>query len=122
VAEGVVLHVRALDGEFVSRAAAAPPVFDDPRSYNVRMRSADLSIDAASLTTLLRGALSARPSPLHDVTIVIEEGSLKASGHLHKGVTVPFSMTAIPSATADGRLRLHATKIKAVGVPVKGLL
>jgi hypothetical protein len=122
VAEAVVLHVRSLDGEFVSRSANAPPVFDDPRSYSVRMRSAEISVDAASLTSLLRGALSARPSPLRDVTVVIEEGAFKASGHLHKGVTVPFSMTATPSATSDGRLRLHATKIKAVGVPVKGLL
>src|SRR6188474_1980518 len=64
VAEGVVLHVRALDGEFVSRSANAPPVFDDPSSYNVRLRSAEISVDAASLTSLLRGALSARPSPL----------------------------------------------------------
>ena len=43
-------------------------------------------------------------------------------GKLQKGVAVPFSMTAAVSAAADGSMRLHAEKLKAVGVPVKGLL
>lgn len=122
VADGVVLNVRALDGEFVSRSHATPPVFDDPLSYSVRMRAADLSIDGASLTNLLRSSLAARSSPLRDVTVRIEDGALKANGKLHKGVSVPFSMSASVSATSDGMLRLHAAKLKAVGVPVKGLL
>jgi len=122
VADGVVLHIRALDGEFVSRSAANPPVFDDPASYVVRMRAADLSMDGASLTSLLRQSLSARPSPLRDVTVRIEEGILKANGKLQKGVAVPFSMSASVSPTRDGMLRLHAEKLKAIGVPVKGLL
>ena len=122
IAEGVVLQVRTLDGEFVSRSRTNPPVFDDPQSYIVRMRSADLSLDAASLTALLRASLANRPSPLRDVTVTIERGLLEARGKLHKGVTVPFTMTASVSATPDGMLRLHATKLKAAGVPVKGLL
>src|SRR5262249_2908541 len=35
---------------------------------------------------------------------------------------VPFTMTATVSATPEGLLRLHAEKLKAVGVSVKGLL
>jgi hypothetical protein len=31
-------------------------------------------------------------------------------------------MVATVSAAADGSMRLHATKMKAIGVPVKGLL
>jgi hypothetical protein len=122
VADDVVLHVRALDGEFVSRSPTQPPIFDDPRSYVVRMRTADLSLDSASLTNLLRTSLAARPSPLSDVTVQIENGALKANGKLRKGVSIPFSMTASVAATSDGMLRLHASKLKAVGVPIKGLL
>jgi hypothetical protein len=121
VADGAVLQVRALDGELVSRSAQ-PPIFDDPQSYTLRMRAADLSIDAGSLTNLLRASLAKQPSPLSDVTVRIEEGAIKASGKLHKGVTVPFSMTASVAPTSDGLLRLHANKLKAAGVPVKGLL
>ena len=122
VADGVVLNVRTLDGEFVSRSAVRPPVFDDPGSYVVRMRSADLSIDGASLTQLLRLALADRPSPLRQVTVRIENGMVKADGKLQKGVAVPFSMSASVSASSDGMLRLHAARLKAAGVPVKGLL
>ena len=122
LADGVVLNVVTLDGEFVSRSASEPPIFDDPNSYTLRMKDADASLDAASLTTLMKQTLSRYPSPLSDVTLTIEEGRVGAKGKLHKGVTVPFSMTATVAATPDGMLRLHAEKIKAAGVSVKGLL
>jgi hypothetical protein len=121
VADGVVLDVRALDGEFVSRSDTQPPIFDDPRSYTLRVTSADMQLDAASLTSLFRHSQASRPSPLSDVKITIDGSDLRASGKLKKGLTVPFSMTATVAASPDGLLRLHATKLKAVGVPVKGL-
>lgn len=122
VADGVVLDVKKLDGEFVSHSKTAPPVFDDPNSYTMRLRAADLTMDGASLTNLLEQGLATKKSPLSDVKITIENGQLKASGKLQKVVKVPFSMTATVSAAPDGSMRLHATKLKAVGVPVKGLL
>jgi hypothetical protein len=122
VAEGVVLEVRTLDGEFISHSRVDPPIFDDPKSYTLRLRTADLGMDGASLTNLLQQALKAHPSPLRDVRVTIENGELHAAGKLQKGVPVPFSMTATVSAAPDGSMRLHATKLKAVGVPVKGLL
>jgi hypothetical protein len=117
VAEGVVLEVRTLDGEFISHSKVDPPIFDDPASYTLKMRSADLSLDAASLTNLLQLGLKARPSPLRDVKVTFENGELHASGKLKKGVEVPFSMVATVSAAPDGSMRLHATKMKAIGVP-----
>jgi hypothetical protein len=122
LADGVILDVRTLDGEFISRSRTEPPIFDDPGSYTLRMRAASVSLDAASLTNMLRLGLASHPSPLKDVTVRIENGALHAKGKLQKSVAVPFSMTAAVSATADGMLRLHSTKLKAVGVPVKGLL
>ena len=122
VADGVILNIRTLDGEFVSRSGSEPPIFDDPASYTLRMRAASLSIDAGSLTNMLKQGLASRPSPLKDVTVTIENGELHAKGKLQKGVSVPFSMIAAVSATPDGMMRLHATTLKAVGVPVKGLL
>ena len=122
LADGVILDVRTLDGEFVSRSRTEPPVFDDPGSYTLRMRAASVSMNGASLTNMIRQGLASRPSPLKDVTITIENGELRAKGKLQKGITVPFAMTAAVSATPDGMMRLHSTKLKAVGVPVKGLL
>ena len=123
VADGVVLNVQSLKGEFISHTPGQPPVFDDPRSYTLRLQSAELSMDAASLTTLLRReALGSRASPIRDAEVTIESGALRVRGRLRKGITVPFSMTAAVSAAGDGSMRLHATKLKAVGIPVKGLL
>jgi hypothetical protein len=123
VADGVVLNVRVLDGEFVGRMRGVPPTFDDPQSHSLRLRSADLAMDAASLTNLLAQQLRAFPaSSIRDVRVTIENGALHVRGKVKKGLTVPFSMVAEISAAADGTMRLHATKLKAVGVPVKGLL
>jgi hypothetical protein len=123
VADGVVLAVRSLDGELVSRVPGQPPVFDDPRSYTLRLRAADLAMDAASLTRLLEQQMSdVKDAPIRDVRVTILDGVMGAKGKLHKGVWVPFAMTAEVSAAPDGSLRLHATKLKAVGIPVKGLL
>jgi len=122
VVDGVVLQVKTLDGEFVSRRRALPPIFDDPNSYTLRLKSAEMSIDSASLTTLLQQALASHPSPLRDVRVAIEADHLHTTGKIQKGAPVPFTMDAAVSVTADGWMRLHATKLNAVGVPVKGLL
>jgi hypothetical protein len=122
ISDDIILQIRALDGEFVSRLRARPPIFDDPNSYTLRLKSADIAMDAASLTNMLRDALTAHPTQLRDVKIAIEGDHLHTSGRIQKGAPVPFTMEAAVSVTSDGWLRLHATKINAVGVPVKGIL
>ncbi|PYR57073.1 MAG: hypothetical protein DMF85_14790 [Acidobacteria bacterium] len=123
VADGVVLQVASLDGEFVSRVASTPPVFDDPRSYTLKLRDADITMDAEALTNLLRQRAFASPkSPVHDVDVRIEGNAMRVKGKLRKGIDVPFSMTAEVSTTPEGLMRLHGASLKTAGVPVKGLL
>jgi hypothetical protein len=121
VAESIVLDVRTLDGELDGHTPGVPPIFDDPTSYTMRLKSAEMSIDGPNLTALM-GLVFTGSSPVKRVKITIEEGLIKQSGTLHKGVDVPFSMKTSVSATPDGRLRLHATSLKAGGIPVKGML
>ncbi len=121
VAEGIVLSVRSLDGQLDGRSASTPPVFDDPSSYTLRIQTAEISMEAASLTALMRRVF-APPSPLTDLQIAIEQGEIVQRGKLRKGIDVPFTMRTTVTPTADGRIRLHAKSLKAVGVPVKGLL
>jgi hypothetical protein len=121
VADGIVLAVRSLDGELAGRSASAPPVFDDPSSYVLRIQSAEIAMDANSLTALMR-TVFAPPSPVKDLEIRIEGGEIVQKGKMRKGLDVPFTMKTAVSPTADGRIRLHATSLKAIGVPVKGLL
>jgi hypothetical protein len=121
--EGVVLRVTTLEGEFISRAPGVPPVFDDPTSYVLRLQAADLSMDARSLSALLNEQVfRGSKAPVKDLQLTIVDGAVKAKGKLHRGVDIPFSMTATVAATPDGRVRLHSTGIKAIGIPVKGML
>jgi len=77
IADDVILQVRTLDGEFISRQRARPPIFDDPNSYTLRLKSAEIAMDGASLTNMLREAMTAHPTQLRDVKIAIE------GDHLH---------------------------------------
>ena len=121
--EGIVLAISRLRGVMVSRSAGTPPVFDDSNSYVLRLQTATMSMDVASLQNLMnRYVFAYQGSPLKDLTVQVEDGRLKMKGKLHKGVDVPFSTTATVSTTQDGRLRLHAESMKAMGVPAKGLL
>jgi hypothetical protein len=121
----------AIVGAMLAVLAAMPaprpadaPIHCGVEMRNVRLHVADgVVLDPASLTTLLsRHAFAGPASPIRDVRVTIENGALHVRGKLHKGVTVPFSMVAAVSAAQDGSMRLHAEKLKAVGVPVKGLL
>ncbi len=121
VAEGVILRVRTLDGELVSSKAGSPPIFDDPTSYTMRLSAADVSMDAASLTAMLARVFTGS-SPVKDLKLSIVDGQIVQTGKLRKGVDVPFSMKTSVAPTPEGRIRLHATSLKAVGIPVKGML
>jgi hypothetical protein len=47
---------------------------------------------------------------------------LKVQGKLHSTGNLPFEMTAIPSVTPRGSIRLSAKSIKALHLPVKSLM
>jgi hypothetical protein len=122
VDDGIVLNVRRLRGEMVSKTQE-PPVFDDPRSYVLHVFTGDLGMDMTSLTNLMnRHVFAYENAPLKDISVEIDEGKLKQKGKLHKGVWVRFSMKATPSATPDGRLLLHTESVSALGIPSTKLL
>jgi hypothetical protein len=107
----------------ISKSPDRPPIFDDQRSYTLRLFSAELSMDMASLQSLLnRHVFAYEGSPLSDLTVRTQADRLLMKGKLRKGVAVPITATASVSATADGLLRLHVESMKALGVPAKGLL
>ena len=121
--EGIVLQIARLHGTMVSRDAGQPPVFDDQRSYVLRVDTADIAMETASLSTLMnRHVFGAKGSPLSDLTATAREGRIALEGKLHKGLTVPFSAKAAVGVTPDGRLQLHLESLKTAGVPAKGLM
>lgn len=123
VADGIVLDIAYLRGEMVSRTPGQPPVFDDQRSYVLRVQSADAAMDMSSLTNLMNEHIfHYEGAPLTDITVESDEGQLKLNAKLHKGVTIPISMKADVTTTPDGRMRLKTEKVSALSIPARKLM
>jgi hypothetical protein len=113
---GVELHVRTLSGQLVSATAGKPPVFDDVNSYVLEIDSARVSMTPESLTSLMNNVVFADArAPIRKLKIAVEGAELQSTGVLEKGVGVPFTMRARVDVTADGRIRMHPTSMKAAG-------
>lgn len=122
MAGGVTMDVARLRGTMISRTAA-PPVFDDQRSYVLEVDTASLSMSLESVQALMNNHVFAAPgAPLKDIKVTVDGDRLKMSGKLHKGIAVPFSTKASVKASEDGRLQFHTESMKALGIPAKGLL
>ncbi len=65
---------------------------------------------------------AAADAPIKNVSIQSNGNTLMVKGKLHQKGNVAFETVGTLSATADGRVRLHAEKVKAAHLPVKGLL
>jgi hypothetical protein len=120
---GIVLEVRHLQGALVARRPELPPVFDDVGSYSLRIDAGEVAMTPASMTALLNTRVfNYDGAPLSDVEVSIEDGHVKQKGTLRKGIPVPFTILADIAATKDGRIRLRPVSVKAVGMPVDGLM
>lgn len=122
VDDQVVLEVRRLRGEMLRTEEGAPPYFDEPSSFELRIFDAEIAMTPESLSALMnRYVLAAGDAPVKDVELAIEDGRLRQSGTLNRAVPVPFSILAEVDVTAEGDLVLHPVEMKAGGLPVKGL-
>jgi len=122
VDDRVALQIDYLRGALVP-TGKAPPWFDDPSTFSIAVDSGEVEISPASLTALLnRYVFNYRGTPLKHLEVGIEDGELVQKGTLHKVVDLPFTIRAELSATDDGRLRLHPTSVKVLGIGVKGLM
>ena len=119
----VVVEIKSLNGELVPLGKNEFPIFDDKNSFSLRISTAEMAIDSSNLANLLNSYVFARPhSPLTALSVVVEKGRVKVKGKLHDKGDIPFETDGILTPTADGKLRLHSEKIKAMHVPVKGLM
>lgn len=115
VGDGVVLHVRRLRGQMQGKNGIVN--FDDVSSYVVEVSSAEVGLTGGDLTNLLnRRVFAYRGAPLSGLRVRITADGIRQTGTLHKGVDIPFDMTSTVSLTPDGRLRLHASKVRILGV------
>jgi len=119
----LILHIRHLSGQFLPTKKGQPPAFDDKLSYLVAVDSAEIGVTPASMNHAMNTyVFDARDAPLKNLTLSIKGNQIKQTGTLNKGVGIPFEMTGTMSATADGRIRIRPTQVKAAHLPVEGVM
>lgn len=119
----VAVHLRNLAGSLVPTKAGEFPVFDKKESFRLQITAAEIAMDPQSLANVLNtNVFNAPDAPLKDLSIRIDKDRLKIKGKLHKKGDIGFETEGHLSATPDGKIRLHTEKMKALHVPVKGLM
>jgi hypothetical protein len=78
-------------------------------------------ISSAGLSKLFDQKMKGKQS-ISDVEIKTRDGQIVIAGKIHKIVAIPFELQGPVEPAPGGVLRLHADKIKAAGLPMKGLL
>ena len=82
-----------------------------------------MAISPQSMANVLNQyVFSAKDSPIKDVSIPLENNLMKVKGKLHNKADISFETDSSVSVTDDGKIRLHAEKIRALHVPAKGLM
>jgi hypothetical protein len=122
-ADQIAVHLINVGGSLVPTSASHIPIFDDKNSFKLQITAAEMTMDPQSLANVLNThVFAAKDAPLKDISITIENNRLKVKGKLHKKGDIAFETEGQLSPTEDGKIRLHAEKIKALHLPVKGLM
>jgi hypothetical protein len=111
-----VIQVRRLNAQVIP-TSGSPPFLDDPRSFKLRITNGVVAIAGADLTVLLNTFVFGYPgAPITKLRVRLEKGQLVQTGVMHKGVDLPFEMTASVSLASDGRVRIHPERVKMLGI------
>src|SRR5262249_53512294 len=128
-AENVSVQINDLKGAILPLGDRPTAVFDDKESFKVHIDAAEVAISPQDLANLLNQFVFSKPgSQLSgiSVTTVMQEGAhqghLRIKGRLKDKGGLPFEMEGALVPTADGKLRLHGEKMKALKIPVSGLM
>ena len=121
--ESATVSIKTLTGELLPTAGAELPIFDNKDSFRLRIGYAEIGIAAPDLASVFNSYVFARAnSPLKGVAMSIENGHLNIKGKLHGVGTIPFETESTLSPTDDGEILVRTGKVKALHVPVKGIM
>jgi hypothetical protein len=122
VTRNAALRIRHLRGEMRPLKGDAV-VFDDKKSFVIRMAYAEIGLAGPDLSTLLNTVVFAyRGAPLRRMRVRMAGPHLIQTGVMHKVIEIPFEITSEPSVTPDGLIRLHPVKTRILGVDGNGLM
>jgi hypothetical protein len=118
-----VAKIDTLSGEVIPRGKNEMPIFDDKTSFELRVADAKIAITTDSLGEIMNKFIFAKAtSPLKDLSVSIEKDKLVIRGKLNSKGFISFQTSGTLRATADGQLAVHTEKVKALHIPVKGMM
>ena len=121
--DSIAVHIVHLEGELVPVGSPGIPVFDDPNSFLLEVRSAEISITTEALANALNQYAFAAPNaPLKAIKLSVEGDKLRIRGRLHSDADLPFESEGSLAVTPDGEIRVHIEKVKAAHLQMKGLM
>jgi hypothetical protein len=121
--DDIAVHIVSVQGVLVPSRPPQIVVFDDKTSFLLNLDYAEIAMSCDSLAHALNERVfAAADAPIKNVSIQSNGNTLMVKGKLHQKGNVAFETLGTLSATADGRVRLHAEKVKAAHLPVKGLM
>lgn len=121
--DGIVVLIHSLSGVMVPSQQGQIPVFDDKKSFVFKVDTASITLSTAALSNDLNDYVFAQAgAPLKKLSASIKGNQLVVKGLLVSKGGVPFESDGTVSVTPDGQVRVHTDKVKAVGIPVKGLM
>ena len=119
----IVVHIGTLSGTLVPAQQGQIPVFDDKNSLVFNVDTANITLGTAALSNDLNDYVFGKPgAPLKNLSASIKDDQLIIKGLLVSKGGVPFESAGTVGVTPDGQVRVHTAKVKAVGIPVKGLM
>ena len=111
-----VIRIGRLRGQVLTDSGT-PAVLDDARSFRIRVTRGETRLTGDDLASLLNSVVFAYDgAPLRKMRARMEGSAIVLSGTLRKGVNLPFSITATPTLEPDGRVRMHPTRTRILGI------
>jgi hypothetical protein len=117
VTDQVTIRVRTLHGEVLRTSPATPAALDDPRSFKIRVTGATVGLTGTDLGAILNTVVFAYPNaPLRDLQVRTDGDQIIQTGILHKGVDFRFRLHGTLTLMPDGRIRIHPTAMRILGI------
>ena len=111
-----LIRIERLRGQVVTDSGT-PAILDDARSFRIRVTRGTTRMNGDDLASLLNSVVFAyKGAPLRKLTARMEGNAVVLSGTMHKGIDLPFSITATPTLEPDGRVRMHPTRTRILGI------
>ena len=115
------IYILWIRGLMVRTHPQVNPSFDDPESFVFEIQKGVIHANIGDISNYLNTS-SPSNAPLKNISIQPDGDQIKLHGTVHKVVPLPIELVGTLSATPDGRVKFHVTKLSVLKIPLKGLL